>query len=111
MRMYLLYKDSIYELTCTSSEVVNEDKLCVFLRESVLDRAPKKGKNKEGTVSVSLVRGYVSAIVDLWVQQQAHNMNAWLNPRGAMVKSILSTLKSREHNKKRSEYQERGTRE
>ena len=93
------------------SEVVNEDKLVLFLRENVLNRQPKKGKNKTGTVSISLIRSYISAVKDLWVQQGAHRMNNWPDPRGAVVKSILSTLKATAHNTKRAQYAERGTSE
>ncbi|KAE8231011.1 hypothetical protein CF326_g3980 [Tilletia indica] len=90
---------------------VTAEKLHLFLEEQVLHRPskrPKKNGEAPGTLSESSVKGYVAALVDLYVQQQARGVNSAPHPRHGPVRILLSTRKVQEHSRKRSEYVDRG---
>jgi hypothetical protein len=83
---------------------VTEEKLLLFLVEEVTGR-PLKAKSRkadddvpplETRLSWRSVRGYVTALTDLYRTQKALGVNSHLSPRKASVREYLKALQRRD---------------
>lgn len=88
-------------------ELVTEDKLHLFLKEEVENRKRFTG-NRSATIGYSSIALYVNSIVDLWSYQKSMNCNTAPNPRGSSVTALLKIWKSKEHQRKIQNFDDRG---
>jgi hypothetical protein len=107
-------------------DTVNEEKLCLFLRQEVIGRKKRKGKS-EAIVGWKVVEGYITAILKLyseqvkfntvisWValffllfKQKARNMNNNPHPRGDALKELSKNEQIKEAQRKKNDYVDRG---
>jgi hypothetical protein len=73
----------------------------------VRKRTTEDGKEIRQTLGRSAVRGYVSAVVDLWSFQKSSGSNSHPNPRGEGLNAILGAHTRREHVRKRAQFVDR----
>jgi predicted methyltransferase len=95
---------------------VTEAKLLLFLSESVTSR-PLKGNNRrlsanipkeETRLSWRSVRGYVTAITDLYRMQKLLEMNSHPSPRVDAVRDYLKSLQRRDAERDRAQFTDKG---
>ncbi|KAE8218798.1 hypothetical protein CF319_g7390 [Tilletia indica] len=60
------------------------------------------------TIGWSTVKGYVTAVTDLWQQQQLRGVNSDPNPRQGPVSQLLAVEQQKETERKRSQHVDRG---
>ncbi|CAD6963616.1 unnamed protein product [Tilletia controversa] len=60
------------------------------------------------TIGWSTVKGYVTAVTDLWQQQQLRGVNSDPNPRQGPVTQLLAVEQLKETERKRSQHVDRG---
>ena len=97
------YNEFCEERRFLDSNTVTEAKLNFFIRECVLYRPTKKGRNKGKSVGIKTIQNYISAVISLFNEQKAKNMNSNPHPRGPVIKSLLETLCRQEHIGKKGE--------
>jgi len=85
-----------------SPDIVTEEKVALFLEESVLYRHNRKCKDGTKIVGKATVNQYIAALTALWKWQVLHNSNSHSTPRGVLVRAIQKRMDS-ETNKVRKE--------
>ncbi|CAD6885391.1 unnamed protein product, partial [Tilletia caries] len=60
------------------------------------------------TIGWSTVKGYVTAVTDLWQQQQLRGVNSDPNPRQGAVGQLLAVEQLKENERKRAQHVDRG---
>ena len=85
---------------------------CVLAREIRGSRYTKRRATTDGipiqqTLGISAVKGYVTAIVDLWSFQKSKGMNTYPNPRGEALNGMLRMRTRNEHKRRRLEFADR----
>lgn len=95
---------------------MTENKLLLFLVEEVATR-PLKAKSskaddgvpwKETRLSWRSVRGYVTALTDLYRTQKAMGMNSHPSPRVDSVQEYLKTLQRKDAQREREQFADKG---
>ncbi len=98
------------------ADTVTEDKLLLFLVEEVTDR-PLKSRSRKAAADVPQeatrltwrsVRGYVTALTDLFRAQKAMGMNSHLSPREDNVREYLRSLQRRDAQRDREHFADKG---
>lgn len=113
---------------------VDEGKLLLFIKDRVAGRAPRKGsrltaekkrKAREGAIWTAVdsgdeepgselrlmynsVRGYVSAIMELWKHQVAEKKHSSPSPHNVAVKALQTSVARGQHQRRREEFEDRG---
>lgn len=82
----------------TTRYQVSASKLHLFLREEVVYREVRV-KNSQRKIGVATVDMYVSAMSDLYSDQQTRGVNSLPHPRNSWIKALLSTLKQEKREK------------
>ncbi|KAH8878712.1 hypothetical protein GQ53DRAFT_585513, partial [Thozetella sp. PMI_491] len=93
-----------WEKQYADGETVTEDKMLLFLVEAVAPRPLRRPSKRtapevedcEARLVWSSVRGYITAIKDLWTYQVALGMNTNPNPRGPASQNYIKTLQREE---------------
>jgi hypothetical protein len=97
------------------ADTVNEEKLLLFLTECVIhrphrtrwkcsDRAPQAHTR----LAWRSVRGYVTAITDLYRTQKALGMNSNPSPREDTVRRFIKSLQAADAARKKAQYADKG---
>jgi hypothetical protein len=90
-------------------DTVTEDKLLLFLQECVVNR-PLRTKSRMADGSIAQgdsrlawrsVRGYVTAVTDLYRTQKALGMNSYPTPREDNVREFIKSLQRRDIERER----------
>jgi uncharacterized protein YciI len=98
------------------ADTVTEEKLLLFLVEDVTDR-PLKAKSrkvaadiphKETRLAWRSVRGYVTALTDLYRAQKAMGMNNHPSPREDNVREYIRALQRRDAQRDREQFADKG---
>jgi hypothetical protein len=98
------------------ADTVTEDKLLLFLVEEVTDR-PLKAKSRKAAADIPQeatrltwrsVRGYVTALTDLFRAQKAMGMNSHASPREDNVREYLRALQRRDAKRDREHFADKG---
>ena len=99
-------------------DTVTETKLMSFLEEQVIHRPlRRRGKKALAAEEVELdeqvlkwgsVRGYVTAITDLYNTQKARNMNSNPSPRDAQIRDFIKALQRRDTVLAKQNYADKG---
>ncbi|KAF2178632.1 hypothetical protein K469DRAFT_331606 [Zopfia rhizophila CBS 207.26] len=98
------------------ADTVTEDKLLLFLVEEVTSRPLKVKSRKaaddvlheETRLSWRSVRGYVTALTDLYRAQKAMGMNSHQSPREDNVREYLRSLQRRDAQLDREQFADKG---
>ena len=97
-------------------DTVTEDKLLLFLQECVVNR-PLRTKSRTADSSIAQedsrlawrsVRGYVTAVTDLYRTQKALGMNFHLTPREDNVREFIKSLQRRDTERERAQFANKG---
>jgi hypothetical protein len=97
-------------------DTVTEDKILLFLVEDVANR-PLRAKSRKAAketlqgdtrLAWRSVRGYVTAVTDLYRSQKALGMNIHPSPREANVKEYLRSLQRRDAQEDKTNYADKG---
>jgi centromere DNA-binding complex CBF3 subunit-like protein/transcriptional activator of glycolytic enzymes GCR1 len=97
-------------------DAVTEDKLLLFLIEDVVGR-PLRMKSRRAADEIPLhktrlswrsVRGYVTAITDLYQQQKALGVNSHPSPRVNSVRAYIRTLQRQDTQQDKLNYADKG---
>ena len=96
-----------------SKTLVTEEKLLIFLHSQVWKR-PLKRKRKASdedvpqTVGIQSIKNAASAMVNLWTVQRIRGVNNHPSPRGPLVKEFIKHVKTKEFERCRAEFVNRG---
>ena len=106
-------------------------KILLFLKEDVLAiRTQKKGRNigklgvfhagKESLIGSpppplpmlpltpeTIEAGYISPLIDLWTEQSSLGLNPYSHPCGALLRSLMISLKKEKANRAREAFEDR----
>jgi hypothetical protein len=114
-------KQAEYQAHCQArsyldGDTVTERKLLFFLSNEVVSR-PLRRKSRKMAPGVPLeetqlnwrsVRGYLTAITDLWQQQRALGMNNHPSPRESMARSYIRSLQRSDAERNRGTFTDKG---
>ena len=64
--------------------------------------------SSELTLKYNTIRGYISAINELWAHQTSSLMHSAPHPQGVALKALKASVARQEHRRRRSEYVDRG---
>lgn len=70
------------------------------------DKANEQGLNK--TLKYNTVRGYKTALVDLWQQQTARGLHNHSHPNGSALRALMTDLLRKQDSKKKETFEDRG---
>jgi hypothetical protein len=91
-----------------SPDLVTEEKVALFLEESVLYRQNRNCKDGSKIVGKSTVNQYIAALTALWKWQVLHNCNSNPTPRGVLVRAIQKRMDSETNKVRKETYFDRG---
>jgi len=91
-----------------SPDIVTEEKVALFLEESVLYRHNRKCKDGTKIVGKATVNQYIAALTALWKWQVLHNSNSHSTPRGVLVRAIQKRMDSETNKVRKETYFDRG---
>jgi hypothetical protein len=88
----------------------------MFITSCVINRSLRRRSNKAASAipqslqkpSMSLIRGYVAAMVDLWCHQKAMGMNSHPTPRDAAVRNLLRLHQQKDTERDRQQFTDKG---
>jgi hypothetical protein len=102
--------------TFRDGDTVTEQKLLLFLTQDVVER-PLRGWSRKvapGTPAEDTrlqwksVRGYITAVTDLWQQQRVLGMNNHPSPRESLCREYIRSLQRKSAEKNRATYADKG---
>jgi hypothetical protein len=86
---------------------VSGSKILSFLRHEIVDRVYKNDTSKK--IGYSTVRSYGAACVDLYKKQVSLNQNSNPHPKDTpALKTLFNTLKNKESERRRKNFEDRG---
>lgn len=99
-------------------------KVVHFFQEKVLDRPHRTrkqigsdndededdtdGQGPSKTLKYNTVRGYKTALIDLWQQQTAHGSHSHPHPNGSALRALMMNLSRQQASKKKETYEDQG---